>query len=140
MEVRAQDPLWVIGNQQVHFPQEPGLDPDESLIRSTALPTPAAPEVTNAYKYQGQIAQRTQNIQHDDEGHVLFFEVDGSIYNRDGFLIADTRQEDGDTECNQCFVGGWQVHFIPVPGPVGCSTSLACITMASSATSWPAAN
>ncbi len=111
MEVRAQDPLWVIGNQQVHFPQTSG-----EAIRTSPLPTSFNPDIPDAYEYQGQVAQRTQNIQYDDEGKVLFFEIDGRIYNRDGLLLADNADDLWDVDCETCFIGGEEVHIFPVPG------------------------
>ncbi|MFZ1694610.1 MAG: hypothetical protein WAT74_15545, partial [Flavobacteriales bacterium] len=116
MEARAQDPLWVIGNQQVHFPQEPGTTPGQNLIRTSPLPTSFDPDIPDAYEYQGQVAQRTQNIQYDDEGKVLFFEVDGNIYNRDGLIIADAGLDNLDRDCAFCFIGGRETLIVPVAG------------------------
>ncbi|MFN6176353.1 MAG: T9SS type A sorting domain-containing protein [Flavobacteriales bacterium] len=116
MEVRAQDPLWSIGSQQVHFPQAPAGVPGQSAIRTSPLPTSFSPLIPDEYEYQGQIAERTQNIQYDDEGKVLFYIIDGNIYNRDGLLIADDAQNMDDRDCEVCFLGGEEVHVVPVPG------------------------
>jgi len=118
MEVKAQDPLWVIGNQQVHFPQEPGTTPGQNLIKTSPLPTSFNPDIPDAFEYQGQVAQRTQNIQYDDEGKVLFFEVDGHIYNFDGLLIGDAASGPGlnDENCQTCLYSGVDMAFVPVPG------------------------
>ncbi|MEZ4756332.1 MAG: T9SS type A sorting domain-containing protein [Flavobacteriales bacterium] len=107
----AQDPLWSIGNQQVTFPEDI-LDP----ITVTDLPTSFDPDLDDAFEYQGQLPQHTQNIQFDDEGKVLFFIIDNNIYNRDGLLIADGADDPDDRNCEVCFLGGEQVHIIPVPG------------------------
>jgi len=109
--VKAQDPLWMIGSSQIHFPQTSGID-----VSTSALPHSFDPNIPDEYEYQGQIAERTQNIQYDDEGKVLFFVVDGNIYNRDGLLIADGAEDIDDRDCEVCFLGGTQVHIIPVPG------------------------
>lgn len=116
MEVRAQDPLWCVGSQQVHFPQAPASIPGQSAIRTSPLPTSFSPLIPDEYEYQGQLAERTQNIQYDDEGKVLFFIIDGNIYNRDGLLIADDAQFRLDDQCRTCFLGGDETHIVPVPG------------------------
>ncbi|MEX1131591.1 MAG: T9SS type A sorting domain-containing protein [Flavobacteriales bacterium] len=107
----AQDPLWMIGSSQVHFPQEPATN-----VSTSPLPQSFDPSFPDRYQYQGQVAEHTQNIQYDDEGNVLFFVVDGNIYNRDGLLIADGAEDIDDRDCEVCFLGGVQVHIIPVPG------------------------
>lgn len=107
----AQDPLWVIGDQAVHFPSGTATQ-----ITLAALPTPSVSSIPDDYEYQGQIAEHTQNAQYDDEGNLLFFIVDGNIYNRDGFLIADDAADVIDRDCEVCFLGGEEVHIIPVEG------------------------
>ena len=110
-KMAAQDPLWAIGQQQVFFPQEQDED-----IKIGELPTSFNDDIPDQYEYQGALPQRTQNVQFDDEGKVLFFIMDGKIYNRDGLLIADEALDREDRNCEVCFLGGEQVHIIPVPG------------------------
>jgi hypothetical protein len=62
------------------------------------------------------VAQRTQNVQCDENGNVLFFIVDGNVYNGDGLLIADAGSNVDDRACEVCFFAGNEVHVIPVPG------------------------
>ncbi|MDX9750280.1 MAG: hypothetical protein RBT71_04280, partial [Flavobacteriales bacterium] len=107
----AIDPAWAIGNELVRFPQGPG----ESLT-TEPLPTSYNPGVPDAYEYQGQVAQRTQNVQYDAEGNVQFFIVDDQVFNGDGLLIADAAADPFDRDCEACFFGGDEVHVIPVPG------------------------
>jgi hypothetical protein len=110
-KMAAQDPLWAVGQQQVFFPGE--MDQE---IKIGELPTSFNDDIPDQYEYQGALPLRTQNIQFDDEGKVLFFIMDGKIYNRDGLLIADEALDREDRNCEVCFLGGEQVHIIPVPG------------------------
>ncbi|MFN8352197.1 MAG: hypothetical protein U0U25_12095 [Flavobacteriales bacterium] len=63
--------------------------------------------------YQGAIAQRTQLARLDDNGDLLFFIVDGTIYDGDGALIADNELV---SECQECVPRGCtKVLALPVP-------------------------
>ena len=110
-KTHAQDPLWMIGDRSVRFPQAQGEE-----VRTAPLPTSFDAAIPDEYEYQGQVAERTQNVQYDETGNVLFFIVDGNIYNGDGLLIADDAADILDRDCEVCFIGGEQVHILPVPG------------------------
>ena len=69
----AQSPLWVIGNNLI-------IDGNPQ-----ALPTPSGPNV-----YEGQQARATHNAYHNPvSGDLLFFIIDGIIYDKDGYIIDD---------------------------------------------------
>lgn len=68
----AQSPLWVLGNQIWNSQQIP-----------QSLPTPSGTHV-----YTGQKANRSANSAYNPvTGELLFFVVDGNVYDKDGFLI-----------------------------------------------------
>ncbi|QQR86910.1 MAG: hypothetical protein IPJ76_01405 [Flavobacteriales bacterium] len=109
----AQQPLWFNGNQVLDF----GDVLNNGIVQSAAPQCPDA-AVNDAFEYQGQTAQYHQNVQFDENGELLFFIVDGNLYNKDGYLLAD--DEDGvldDGNCQVCLPKqAAEVHFIPVPG------------------------
>ncbi len=77
------------------------------------LPQCDDPLIDNAYEFQGQVAQFSQNVQVDEAGEVLFFAVDGRIYDRKGRLLAD----EADADCQVCLEkGSSEILFFPVPG------------------------
>jgi hypothetical protein len=83
----------------------------------TPLPTSFDPGIPDAYEYQGQTALYSQNVQCDANGDVLFFLVDGNVYNRDGLLIADNVDGADGQPCESClFKGLTEAAIIPVPG------------------------
>ncbi len=57
-----------------------------SFPAATAAPLPSS---TNALEYQGQASDYTNNVMHDGNGNLLFFIVDGSVYDKNGRLISD---------------------------------------------------
>ena len=78
-------PLWSVGNQLVAF--------DGSSSDVSSLPTPAVvPGYPAYYVYNGATPQYHQHVQFDDQGELLFFIVDGMIYNRDGYIILPNAQ------------------------------------------------
>jgi hypothetical protein len=101
LQAKAQTEAWVMGNQWISF-----MDPNGSY---TLNPLPTAPN-----GYQGQIAQRSQLARTNAEGQLLFFIVDGAIYDGRGVLIADNDVQ-GCTECVP--KGCTKVLAIPVPTP-----------------------
>ncbi|MBL8011846.1 MAG: hypothetical protein JNJ64_14675, partial [Flavobacteriales bacterium] len=77
------------------------------------LPQCDDPQIDDQYEYQGQVAQFSQNVQVDEAGEVLFFAVDGRIYDRKGRLLAD----EADADCQVCLEkGSSEILFFPVPG------------------------
>ncbi len=107
----GQDPIWSSGPHTISFPQEPG-----GAITTMPLPTSNDPDIPDVYEYQGVTAQRSQNLQSDEAGNVLFFIVDGNVYNADGLLIADAAVDAADRNCHVCVHPGDEVHIVPVPG------------------------
>jgi len=71
------------------------------------------PVAVGATRYNGQVAQRSQMVRRDDQGNILFFGVDGRIYDGQGYLIADAKGPG----CVQCVDPGVaEMISIPVPG------------------------
>ena len=77
VSVSSQSPLWIYGNKLIHF--------SETGITTSNLPQPGLD--TNLH-YTGQIPNKGQNCQFDNQGNLLFFIVDGNIYDSEGFVIA----------------------------------------------------
>ncbi|MBP7513966.1 MAG: hypothetical protein KA791_05435 [Flavobacteriales bacterium] len=68
---------------------------------------------TVALRYHGDPALKVQLVRTDESGHVLFFVVDGNLYDGEGYLIADAKAE-GCTECLE--IGVMEMLAIPAPG------------------------
>jgi hypothetical protein len=77
VSVSSQSPLWIYGNKLIHF--------SETGITTSNLPQPG---VELDLHYTGQIPTRGQNCQFDNQGNLLFFIIDGNIYDREGYIIA----------------------------------------------------
>lgn len=96
----------------MRFPQGVGS------LSTTTLPTSFDPLIPDDLEYQGSAAdptEFTQNVQYDDDENVLFFIVDGNIYNHAGLLIADNN--DDPATCRNCLWKGTnRIAIIPVPG------------------------
>lgn len=104
----AQADAWAIGNSYSIIPQADLPDPD------APRPLPTHPLGTpNAYT--GEIAQRSQHVRSTGDGRILFFEVDGNLYDGQGWLIADARAQG----CQDCLEPG-AMEFISVPVPGSC--------------------
>ncbi len=96
----AQDKIWVNGSQLVDF--------NNALtgVNLCGLPT--------NHDYDGTPAQYSQNAQYDENGKLLFFVIDGNIYDGEGYRMADN---DADPECYNCLMKGIQeVGITPMPG------------------------
>lgn len=107
--VQAQDNLWVYGNQLLDFNTE--LDPNNQPYPTKVCNLPIGPD---AWDYQGQAAQYSQNAQYDENGKLLFFVVDGAIYDHEGYLMADNELRTG---CLDCLPRGIQeVSIVLMPG------------------------
>ncbi|MFM2316768.1 MAG: hypothetical protein RLZZ155_1100, partial [Bacteroidota bacterium] len=81
VSVSSQSPLWIYGNKLIHFSQ--------TGITTSNLPQPGEDEFLH---YTGQIPTRGQNCQFDNQGNLLFFIIDGNIYDRNGYKIASYTQ------------------------------------------------
>jgi hypothetical protein len=109
--VHAQVDAWAIGNKAVVMPTGTN-GPASSPF---ALPTPNNSAYPPAIQYQGQIAQRSQHVRTASDGRILFFELDGRVYDGDGYLIADARSPN----CTECIDPG-VMEFVSVPVPGSC--------------------
>ncbi|MEO8067830.1 MAG: NosD domain-containing protein [Flavobacteriales bacterium] len=112
VETKAQKPAWIIGDHVIDFRQA-----SSGTISDFPLPQPT--DVAAPLRYDGQVASKSQYVQLDDRGEVLFFLIDGAIYDRKGYLIADndpTGIPDPDN-CSECVpIGSSEVAVIQVPG------------------------
>ncbi len=73
----GQNPFWIYGNKLVHF--------NGANIAVNTLPQPGNnPEL----HYTGLYPERNFNVQVDISGEILFFIVDGYIYDSEGYVIA----------------------------------------------------
>lgn len=77
VSVSSQSPLWVYGNKLIHF--------SETGITTSNLPQPGPDQNLH---YTGQIPNKGQSCQFDDQGNLLFFIIDGNIYDSEGYIIA----------------------------------------------------
>ena len=117
--LNAQNPLWIMGDQVVDF-----TNGDNPMLTPTPLPQPLhdIPSAEDEWYYNGQVAQLHQNAQYDADGNLLFFIIDGWIYNKDGYMIADPwwLYEPGSFEDNEYVEIGVQANaadiiISPVP-------------------------
>jgi len=109
-KAQTQDPIWSSGNTQISFPNW------NQVASVQPLPTPTTTSIPQQYRYNGTVAQRSQFAQYDRERNLLFFAVDGNIYNANGYLIADAGSTPGDRNCRVCTFKGNEFHVVPVPG------------------------
>jgi hypothetical protein len=100
----AQSPLWVIGSNYVDYNSPPP-------IQANSLPTPTGTDV-----YEGQQARATHNAYHNPvTGQLLFFIIDGVIYDNEGYIIEDLIQNSGSG------TGMWgYAETLIVPDPGNC--------------------
>lgn len=99
--LQAQNPQsrkWIVPPQQVSFP---------------GTTVSALPSSSNALEYNGQVANDASNVMHDVNGNLLFFIVDGTVYDKNGFLISDIYNPL--TYPNKV-TGTSEYLIIPVPG------------------------
>lgn len=73
----AQSKIWLHGNKIIDLS-------DSYNIGISNLPTPSG---TAGLVYNGAIPQLSEHIEYDSNGNILFFMVDGKIYNKDGYLM-----------------------------------------------------
>ena len=96
----AQLPLWSLPNQTI----------DMVTFVSTPLPTPTTypnspVPISWPDGYDGRTAKHAHNAMHDANGDLLFFIVDGYIFDKEGYLMSDEMQGLGDG----------QISIVPVP-------------------------
>lgn len=64
-------------------------------------------------RYAGEIASKSQVVRSDGSGHLIFFILDGRIFDAEGYLIADA----AGSGCIECVEPGvMEMHAVPVPG------------------------
>lgn len=108
----AQVDAWAIGDKAVVMPPGTGGAANQPF----ALPQPTDPAVPAALRYQGQVASQSQHVRTTGDGRILFFAVDGNLYDGDGYMIADARG----TGCLECLEPG-VMEFVSVPVPGSCN-------------------
>lgn len=86
----AQPTATLVGNKVVYFPASGST----SGLQERSLPIPTDPiAIANGHAYTGAVPTLSQFVQLDDRGRILFFVIDGHVYDRDGYLIADPSDE-----------------------------------------------
>jgi hypothetical protein len=86
------------------------MNSDDTEYLVSELPTHPIDDINDELEYHGQSAKHSQFVQLDPGGNLLFFIVDGSVYDNNGFLI-------GDVSCDPClYLGRTQVIAAPIPG------------------------
>lgn len=106
----AQNPIWSLPNSYLEF--GPLLFP-QPLPAPTSIP--GNPNYTSGYDlYDGFPAQNTHNAMADGSNNLLFFVVDGFVYDKHGYLIADQMIEDVTDPADQ-IKGVAEVTIVPDP-------------------------
>jgi hypothetical protein len=80
--VTAQSKLWLHGNKVINLS-------DSYNITVSDLPTPSGPD---GLVYDGSMPTLTEHVEYDSNGNILFFMIDGKIYNKDGYLLVKNFQ------------------------------------------------
>lgn len=113
-QAKGQQTAWVVGSSQLAFSSEF----NEAIVQAP-LPVPNDP-MAGDLQYDGTPAVRSQQLIQDQFGNLLGFLVDGSIYDRDGYRIADANPDISgyDTDdCVDCIPQGIsQALVVPFPG------------------------
>jgi hypothetical protein len=76
----AQSKLWMVGSKLMNF-----NNPNSIVVQS--LPQPSVPPGSEERAYAGQIPKLSQFAEYDKDGNLLFFAMDGAIYDKDGYLM-----------------------------------------------------
>jgi hypothetical protein len=103
-------PGWILGNETLGFPEQVG-----PVIQVTPLPIPNDPGVSTDLQYAGVSTLRSAIRLNDQFGALLAFLVDGRIYDREGYLLADR----SDAGCQECLPWGI-THAVAVHRPGSC--------------------
>ncbi len=109
---KGQADAWVLANANGNAGNWVDLSLNVAQVGAVlALPTPGG-----ADGYAGQIPTRSHHIRTNGEGALIFFAVDGNLYDGDGYLIADARG----SSCSECLAPGvMEFLSVPVPGKCG---------------------
>jgi|688.fasta_scaffold08350_2 hypothetical protein len=107
-QLSAQGPLIIVGNAYLNLN-------NSNAISVGQLPTPSVAPGSEDLVYSGSSAQLSQGIQFDSDGQLLFFAIDGKIYDRDGYLMVSS--EIGNTEPYPSYPEQVaDINFILIPG------------------------
>jgi hypothetical protein len=111
-DASGQADAWILANTAGTAGTWVNLAPGAPAIgAAVVLPTPGGPE-----GYTGQVPTRSHHIRTNGEGALIFFAVDGNLYDGDGYLIADARSPG----CSECLAPGiMEFLSVPVPGQCG---------------------
>jgi len=109
----SQDNLWVMGDQLIDFN-------DQGNVTASNLPQPNfLPEDPEyPFVYHGEVAESSQNAMWDQDGNLLFFIVDGNVYDAEGYMIADNND---DENCRTCLSKGHITQYIIAQKPGSCT-------------------
>ncbi len=118
--IAAQADGWILNSS----PQLAGwanLTPTSNapVAAGIILPTPGG-----QFGYTGTPAQQSQHIRTNGDGQLIFFAIDGNLYDGDGYLIADNKLT---LDCEECLEPGLlEFLSVPVPGSCGLYYLFAC--------------
>lgn len=114
MEARAQADAWITSTAASN-----GTGSWTNML-GTPSPAVALPAPGGALGYNGQAARYSQHIRTNGSGQLIFFEVDGNLYDGDGYLIADARTApNAAPACTDCLAYG-VMEFLSMPVPASC--------------------
>lgn len=108
----AQSDAWVIGDQYAIM--QPGTTPT-TLVD---LPQPLPDGNHDNWKYAGASGTLSSTARTDGASNLMFFAINGNIYDGDGYLIADAANVPG---CTECLSPGSAGEFLTVPVPGQCA-------------------
>lgn len=111
MRLHAQADAWILGNEHLILSQA-------YTTHSLPIHPPGTPNA-----YIGQAPVKSHHIRTTGDGTILFFVVDGNVYDGNGYLIADARPWNcvplpgWPPCCEQCVEPGFMEFLsLPVPG------------------------
>lgn len=103
----AQNQIWTVGNQSMYY------DPLFGPV-TNSLPTPAGP---SGLDYAGQQAQYAANAWHHPQtGALLFFVVDGVVYDNEGYYLGTLNVNNDTDPTTKRIMGFSEVSIVPDPG------------------------
>ena len=103
LSLNGQNQIWPIGNQQW----------SENSTNTIALPTPAGP---SGLDYAGQQAQYAANAWHHPQtGALLFFVVDGVVYDNEGYYLGTLNVNNDPYSDTKRIMGFSEVSIVPDP-------------------------
>lgn len=108
----AQADAWIAKSNDTPSASATWIDipPTGNIVVEGGLPTPGG-----TFGYDGTPADYSQHIRTNGDGDLIFFAIDGNLYDGDGYLIADAISP----SCNECSHPG-VMEFLSVPVPGQC--------------------